>query len=79
MKSIHSGGVGFLQRLTDETRTTTEQIRRHDEAAGGKHAEMCASVSGHTFHLLASSALGTLLVSERSMRMEKHKGQKEKV
>lgn len=34
-------------------------------------------VSGHTFHFLVSSALGTLLVSVRSMRTEKHKGQKE--
>lgn len=47
--------------------TQTNEIHRED-------MNKCAS--GHTFHFLVSSALGTLLVSVRSMRTEKHMGHK---
>lgn len=54
-----------MQRKEGCITTQTNEIHRED---------MCAS--SHTFHLLVSSGLGTLLVSVGSMRMENHKGQK---
>lgn len=84
VKSVHRGVQNPLTGWqTGQPQSTMKQWWRKTcgqmEDRITQSDDMCTSVclvSGHTFHFLVSSALGTLLVSVRSMRMEKRKSQK---
>lgn len=74
LKNVHRGVQTTEQSWRHDEEQACREMETHTNETHREDINKCAS--SHTFHFFVSSALGTLLMSSRSMRVEKHKGRK---